>query len=65
VPETRGLTLEQIQKLLESSSLFWGSGMDDDAVIDIDEIERLQDQGLFDPPIAECTVATTGADPGA
>lgn len=54
VPETRGLTLEQVQKLLEGSSLFWGSG-DDDQVIDIDEIDRCQDQGLFDPPIAEIT----------
>ncbi|KAH8054880.1 hypothetical protein JL720_14403 [Aureococcus anophagefferens] len=50
VPETRGLTLEQIQKLLESSSLVWGDDME--SPLDIDEIDRLHESGLFDPPIA-------------
>ncbi|KAH8048494.1 hypothetical protein JL720_15866 [Aureococcus anophagefferens] len=54
VPETRGLTLEQIQKLLESSSLVWGDDME--SPLDIDEIDRLHESGLFDPPIAEASV---------
>ena len=54
VPETRGLTLEQIQKLLESSSLVWGDDME--SPLDIDEIDRLHESGIFDPPIAEASV---------
>ncbi|KAH8055684.1 hypothetical protein JL722_8027 [Aureococcus anophagefferens] len=44
VPETRGLTLEQIQKLLESSSLVWGDDME--SPLDIDEIDRLHERPL-------------------
>ena len=61
VPETRGLSLEQVQVLLAQSALTWDPDRDASGP-DADSIDRLHESGAFDPPLAEVDAAAPLAD---